>query len=158
MFFDILGLGGSGLKVFQAGPNDKIYKITFDFREQSFKIYFVQEDLTKGIRPSFLADIGLLTVVIKAGDSGHSDPYSALDSIAGSIPAGSLVISDQELGAAALKPVQLTLDEGYRLYGGSFSLSGGSRHLPSYRPDPTPFGYSVSNAFIYRVDQKGEDQ
>jgi hypothetical protein len=99
----------------------------------------------------WLTDFHPGNILIKAG----SDCYKTLDSIAVFLPANSLIISDQELSAANLQPVVLTLTNSYRLFSGSFSISGSRGSLPSYRPEPTPFGYSASNVFIYRVSENG---
>jgi len=125
MFFDILALGGTDLKVFQTESGDQLYKITFDLHQQRFRVYVVRETLIKGNRPSHLEEVEPFTVLIRAGDSGFSDPYAAIGHFSGSLPAGSLLVSDKEITSPQLKPVYFPVQ-------------------------PAPFGYSASNVYIYR--------
>lgn len=83
MFFDIIGSGGSGVKVFKAENSDNLFKVEFDLVAQAYKIFFAQLTLKKGVMPDWLNDFLPGNVLIKAGDSGLSDPYSILNSITG---------------------------------------------------------------------------
>jgi len=149
MLFDILRAGGTGLRIFKAEEDGDLFKTTFTIAGATSRIYYSRTEISRTMVSNWLADFLPGIVLIKAGEGGISSPYNALCAIADSFPDGSLVISDQELVAGKLKPLYPNIDNGYRSYGGSVSMGS----LPAYRTEPTPFGYSKSSVFIYRVGE-----
>ncbi|NQU17449.1 MAG: hypothetical protein HQ564_05210 [Candidatus Saganbacteria bacterium] len=142
---DILAARAEKVKVFQAESETAYYKITFDLRNQRYRIFVIQHELNIDCMPELLSDAELGFVLIKGGKNnwihGESDrSYRSVESIAQSFLPKTLFISDQLLDSEYLEPVPFSLDIEERV-----------SHLFSLRPAAIPFGYSEEEVFLYRV-------
>ncbi len=106
MLFEILGLGGENLNVFEAKAVDGLCKITFDLRSERYCVYFQQADLKIGNEMPLLdpAEIGLL--MIKAGDgAGLANlAYEFLErTVIPDLMPGALIFSDRRFSCDFLE-------------------------------------------------------
>lgn len=106
MLFEVLGLGGKNLNVFEAKGIDGLYKITFDLQSERYCVHFKQTDLKIGNEMLLLdpAEIGLL--MIKAGDgAGLANlAYEFLErTVIPSLMPGALIFTDRRFESDLLK-------------------------------------------------------